>query len=333
MFRSVSALSLSTLLVSTLASSPATAEVLELKSGETLIGRVTEVTNEGLQIRVGFPRNEQLSVQTEQIKPASLYAVLSARIDPNSAKDRAELAQTCLDLGLMGHAIAEFREAISLDPALRDKHGGKIRQIQEEVAEGIFREIQNALKENRLSHAKLNSEVLVEFYPETAAGKKAKRTLDDIMTQKKAMMSREAKKEEAIRTSLKEAERLEARAEKLASRVKSDISRKAKDRKINQQVAQILESAYSKVRNIETLPEERNERYGSELLATQRRLQTKLGQQYLKLGTAFVQIRALPTAEQYSVKACELDSEGRSCARLQNLIIQARLTSGWGRGR
>ncbi len=66
------------------------------------------------------------------------------------------------------------------------------------------------------------------------------------------------------------------------------------------------------------------------LVAAQSDLRKRLTAAYLALGTIYLERRALPDADEWCNKACDLDPENKRSHALHTLILQAKIVNGWG---
>ncbi len=308
------------------------AETVELTSGEVLIGRVVALDDSSLTLQVGFPKVEIRTIQRSEVVPSSLYTLLASRIDPDNAEDHLRLAEVSLELGLPGHAIAEYREAARLDPSRKKVAERNVKAIREKIATDLLADSTDAFAEGRWAEAKLNAEVIVERFGDTKAAPQTRRLIHKIKELVKAREEvKEASRAEADQA-LEEALRYEQRADDLRLTVAGGIGISAKEQRLRKKAIAYLEKSWKALKDIQPPPTGDNQNELS-FTATRDRIKKVLGDHYLAIGTLYIQRRALPTAEEYNVNACRLDPESGGCILLQDLIVQARLSNGWTRRR
>lgn len=294
------------------------AQALELRSGDVVFGRVVGVSDADVRVAATWPKTGELSLARTDLMPASLYAVLAARIDAANAADHVALAETSLRIGLPLHAIAEYREAARLDPGLVETVTTKVRAIREQVAAELLAQAREALDEDRWPEAKLTGQVIAERYGDTAAAAPSREIVARAQQTGRAMT--QAKANTPASAALQTALRHEAQAD--AIDLPRSIGLTVKERKRREQAVKHLEAAWKTVGGSDAVD--------GPLAQARTRIRDKLGAQYLALATSLVQVRATGPAERWNAKACALDPEGGGCQHVQDLIIQARLSSGHG---
>ena len=171
----------------------------------------------------------------------------------------------------------------------------------------------------------------MDRYQDTKAGPRARELQPRVLElARKSGKNRDAGADE-IQRALKTAAQAETEADKLAQGLPVTAGDSVKEQRQRERVVQKLEAAWHAVMGL--MPRADVDLGTAELLTrTQERVRTALGSQYMALASAFVQRRAIPTAESYNQKACGLDPESGGCRHLQDLIVQARLVGGYGAG-
>ena len=313
-----------------LAVSSVHAETLELKTGEVLIGRVLRVDDRVVEMEVGFPEEKTVTIAQEDMTPGSLYTILAAHSNPASAQAHLSLAETSLRLGLRGHAIAEYREAARLDPTLRESVETKVSGIRRELAADLLLEARIASEEARWAAALLTLNVVLDRFADTPSAKEAARLLAEVKREIRATKAGSRVSAEKLDKAIREAERHEKKAEEVGQGASGYIGLTIKEQKRREKVIANLEKAWNALKDI--APPEREAHDFERFTSVRERIRGKLGQHYLALGTAFLKRRAINSAEDYNIKACELDTESGECHKLQDLIVQARIISGGGGG-
>ena len=299
------------------------AQTLELRSGEVMIGRVTEIGEKSLKIEVSYPVPGARTVERADVEPRSIYAVLSARIDQDDAHARLALAGTCRELGLFAHAIAEAREAARLDPSLRASANDMIAELHAAMAAEVLRQAEAAFAEDRLGSARLAAQTVVRDHRNTAAAKGAADLLRRLGARASPAL-RHATADQitaAVESARKGLDRADGSAHATAHGSMRD------QRALEREIAR-LEKAWRAIGDL--APPEEAVTLADRLSSTQAEVRKRLVGAYLTMGSFHLQRRALPDADEWCNKACELDPENHHLHRLHELIVQAKVFSGWG---
>lgn len=300
-----------------LAAASLPAQALELRSGEILAGRVTAVRADSLTMTTGYPTVQERTVARADVEPRSWLALLQARSDANDAKAHLVLAATAEDLALPGHAIVELQQALQLDASLRGEVERRIAALRTQVAADLLTMAKDALAAERFGEAKLTAQVLTEKYADTPAAAGAKElyaaALQHLRTSAPPVAGRTDAKAVAA------AKELEDKADKLAPATAGGIGPTVKETRQREQSVKLLEKAMSTLAPLA----------GDDAAAARDRVRGKLRDQYLALATNLLQRRSLDRATEWNGMACALDPEHGGCHRLQDLIVQARLTYGY----
>jgi len=308
-----------------LATSPLNAQTHELLTGEVLIGPVTAIDATHVDIQVGKADAARRIPRTD-FAPTALYRILRARAMPSSVDAHVRLAEEAKMLGLELHAIAELRAARELDPKIASTIDQRIQLLRNRIADRIADEASEFLKMERPAKAKLHAEVLLDKYSDTPAGKQAEKLLMGALD-KLMESSGKPVDEKTLLRAIRKAEGYEARADKLGIRLNGAVRFSNKDKQQRERAIRYLEKAWQKlgdVRPDQGVAAANSDRY-SQLRA---RVREKLGAHYLAIGNVLVQRLALPSAEEYNARACELDPHGGGCKLLQSRIIEARISRG-----
>ena len=302
---------------------PVSADTIELRSGEVLIGEVTAVSDRVVTVRVSYPESATKEIEKSDLAPRSLYSIVASRIDGKSAGERMRLAQLCLEIGLPGHAIAEYREASRLDPTLGKSIDKRISVIRSEIATRLLADVTEARDAGKWERVHLNARHLVDRYPKTTAARQARKLLRQATSELEKRVRAEAVDDAKARRAIGEATRKFKRAQEIMT--SEAIGHTVKEQRRRERSIRRLESAWKVVQGITTVSESET---AAGFASLKTKIREQLHQQYVALGTLHVKRRSLPAAESWNVKACELDPKGGGCANLQNLIVQARITNG-----
>jgi hypothetical protein len=324
---------LSALFLLAVSAASLSAQTLELRSGEVVIGRVLEVDDHTVRVEVTFPDVSARSIARADIEPRSIYALLSARINQADARSHLELAVTCRELGLFALAIAEAWEAGRRDPTLRPTVDKMIPELRGQIAAEVLRQAESDFADGRLGAARLAAEVVMRDYDDTPAARGAKR-----LTERVAARVGPAPR---VATA-KEAEKLVAEARKDLERTEKDTATPAhgsvRDQRDLERAVVRLEKIWAKIGDllvpvadatsatVTTSPATP----ADHLSSMQAELRERLTAAYLSLGSIYLQRRALPDAEEWCNKACALDPKNAHLHRLHERILQAKIVGGWG---
>lgn len=301
------------------------AQTLDLKSGEVVIGRVSAIDGEVVKIDVGYPNVEQRSIQRSEITPLSLYYVLAAGVDPSNAAAHMTLAETCSDLGLWAHVIAEAREAARLDRSMKSAAERHVGVARSEIAQGLLAEAREALDEGREAAARLALTAVVTDYSETLAGVDAKKLLGVLNEKEKAAQPKRLISKAQAAEALDRAEAHLKAAATVAAPTANHGGSKAQ-RRLESIVAH-LEKGWGTIKDVD-LAEPIDVELAHQLANRRTEMRRRLVESYLELGTAFIQRRAIPDAEKYCELACGLDPENRANHALHRLILNAKISRG-----
>ena len=313
---------------------PLSAQTLELRSGEVVIGRVLAVDDHTVKLEVTFPDVSVRSIKRSDIQPRSIYALLSARIDQADAKAHLGLARTCKKLGLLALAISESREASRRDAALSPIVDKLIIQLRGQLAGEILQQAEGDYAEDRMGSARMAAHVLKRDYGDTDAATGAKKLMAKIAArvgpQPREISAKEVNKVVAA------ARRALARTAKKTGATPAHGS--MRDQRALQSAVSRLEKAWARIGNLVGPHEEATPEAGRTSVATpadrlslvQAELRRRLTASYLSLGSIYLERRALPDADDWCNKACALDPENKHLHRLHELILQAKIVSGWG---
>ena len=108
------------------------------------------------------------------------------------------------------------------------------------------------------------------------------------------------------------------------------------DQRTAERAVRLYEAAWEKAKELPLAPGAGEA--AEKVESVRARARKSLVDAYLTAGTILLQRRALPSAEEYCNRACELDPENRSNHELHRLILEARAlyygtVGGRGRGR
>ena len=293
------------------------AQALELRSGEIVAGRVTAVRGDSLTMTTGYPSVQERTIARADVEPRSWLALLQARSEANDAKAHLELATAAEGLALPGHAIVELQQALQLDSSLRDEVERRITTLRTQVAADLLAMAKDAITAERFGEAKLTAQVITEKYGDTPSAAAAKEVYAAALQHLRTTVPPVTNRADAKAVSA--AKELEDKADKLAAVTAGGIGPTVKETRQREQSAKLLEKALSTLAPLA----------GDDATTARDRVRGKLRDQYLALATNLLQRRSLDRATEWNGMACALDPEHGGCHRLQDLIVQARLTYGY----
>ncbi len=313
----------------------ARAESVQLRGGASLEGDVSLEGPDTVVVDARFPAVKVVRLKRSELTPESLFSVLERRTDAKNPLKRRELGQVAETLGLLGAAVAEYRAAASLDASLAKEMDAKIEALIEEIAAGLLGDAKDLLDEGKSQAAIRNLHSLLERYPKSRAAKGVQ-----------ALMG---KAHEAAGTAAETAKKTvdAAGAEKIADAVLAHLQKGEKaragvaghegaggaaDQRAILRAIDHYEDAWAGAKKFpvtETGNAELNTRLGD----LHAKAKASLVQAYLTAGTMLLERRAIPSAERYCNKACELDPENKANHDLHRLIIEAKINSYSRRGR
>ena len=311
------------------------AESVQLRAGQTLEGEVSLEGPDTVVVSARFPEVKVIKLRRAELTPDSLYSVLARRTDPNDARKRRELGETAEGLGLLGAAVAEYRAAAALDPSLGKEMERKIAALTEEIAAGLLEDAKDLLDDGKPNAAIRYLHTILERYPKSEAAKgvealmgkaheaagaaadTAKKTVDPAMAEKAA---------DSVLAHLKKGDKV--RAEVAGHETAGGMA----DQRAILRAIDHYEDAWDDAKRFPVTGTGKAD-LDARLRELHARAKSSLIDAYLTAGTMLLERRAIPSAERYCNKACELDPENKPGHALHRWIIEAKINYYWGRGR
>ena len=308
-------------------------EAIVLKDGSVYIGDVRDVTADSVIANVEHPAPGEQTFARTDLTDESLWRLLTTRIAEGDAKGRLELGRWAEKRALLTPALFEYQRA-EKSPEFAATAGERIRDLESRLAMQLFDEGEELLILGKPASAKQYFLVLIERYPTTSLAQVAKLRVDRAQKEiaaplaaKKspgsgdAVLSKSAWDREiakAVKHSVR-AERYEKRA------VHGDRSvQQARDLK---RAVKHLEEAVEIVQDLGPTPDGAND---ATVNALRNDIHKRLLKTYLDLGLVYLLRQSIPQAEEWCVKACDLDPQNAESHTLHKRIIEARLASQWG---
>lgn len=149
-------------------------DVVQLKAGQMLVGRVLKMGSDSVEMLVNGER-EARRVAFGEILPYSLYILKRDRIDKTSGQARFDLGEFCMTGGLYSTAVREFEEALKLDKSLADRAQKRRDEAHHEDARSKFEEAKKLRAEKRYEDANKTLQLLRERYSDTPYADEARK--------------------------------------------------------------------------------------------------------------------------------------------------------------
>jgi tetratricopeptide (TPR) repeat protein len=304
-------------------------QTLDLRSGEIVIGRVAEVNDREIVVETGYPEPVTRTVPRGDLAPLSLYSLMAMRSDPADAKAHVKLAQLARELGLPAQAIAEYREAGRLEPSLKGAMETAATEVRRALAADLLDDAREAMNDGRLAAARLLLHAIASKYADTPAAKDAGVLTAELRTKEQpALAGTKILPPKEVEAAMKRANDHEKRADSVGE---ASPHGGAKEQRRLEAAVGHLESAWAAVKGVGGA--EGDPGLTDRLLRQREEIRRTLTGAYLAIGTVLVERRALPGADSYCEKACELDPENKDSHALHGLILQAKISRGYGRAR
>ena len=322
-------------------------QTLQLRSGEVVLGRVTDVGDQEVQVQVSYPQAEQRTIAREEIAPLSLWNTLAARTAPDDAQAHLALARQARELGLQGQAIAALREAQRLDDALKGKAQEQIDAIRSELAQQLLAEGRKAVEEGRRPAAHLMLQAIADRYGDTPAAEEAanlRRRMSGTTTGTTAGDRADSEAADAAadagdaggadttgkrRLDADELQKLlqdaRQRFEQVARTPVPPAPSSVQHQRLLERRVELLEPVY---RTMTAVAKPAEAQLAQELQQVQTRAKRELIDSYVGLGSILAQRQAFPEAQSYAEKACGIDPDSQGCHRIYRLIELGRTLGG-----
>ncbi len=191
-------------------------DVLQLRSGRLVVGKITAVDEKGVTIRTdtGEARYDWATLQ-----PLCQYEIRAARVDPADARGHLALARFCLEQGLYPHAreeLAVARGVGGVDSRILDDLSSLVDRAE---ADEVFARIERLTGEEEYLKAVQVIREFIKGTPENAYTKKARAMVADLLRRHDARVRRDAEERKQAEEDARN-RRLAARLAKLHAAVK-----------------------------------------------------------------------------------------------------------------
>ncbi|OHB77478.1 MAG: hypothetical protein A2Z34_03435 [Planctomycetes bacterium RBG_16_59_8] len=185
--------------------------IVELNSGEKLIGVVTELTSDA--VKVELKDGGTAEYKLKDVKPYSVFPLRKTRIDDKSAAAHAELGDFAFENNLYPQAVSEYAKAIDLDGSLKEKLEKKLSEAKTGDAKILFEDGIALAKKKQYEDAVRKLTLVRTKYPSSAYDAQAAEELEKVaaivkeLNEKKRQDLEEAKKRLEDKLKEKEAKR------------------------------------------------------------------------------------------------------------------------------
>ncbi len=145
---------------------PAGADTVTLRDGRILVGTVTAADAKSVTIKL--KSDVVIKLRLTDLAPAEQYRLKVAHEAPTTAGEHLALGQFCLAHSLVGPARRHFEQAASLDPRHESQVELRLEELDELLAEQIYRRILKLGQAGRYQKALDQIRALTQKFPRTA---------------------------------------------------------------------------------------------------------------------------------------------------------------------
>ncbi len=329
-------LAVAALVISAVLAVPAQAtEIVFTTDGSTYHGEVVEVSESAVVMDADWPPLGRVTLERSRIEDRSWWRLRTQRLGEDWEK-RLALAEWAEERGLFVQAVIEFKR-VREDADLRDRATTSIQRIERRLALELLDRGESLLADARPSAARRYYEIIVRRYPATDVAPMARSRLTAIeeaaeRERRRLRAAREEARElRAFRrdaaawdAELKAIRLLMEKAEELGSAVTAHTRTVRDSRRVRDQ-AKHLEKAWRQVTALGPPPDGVD---CDDVDRVRSLVKERLVTAYLRLGEGELVRGSIVRAEEWCVRACELDPEGRENHDLHEKIIDAFLLSG-----
>lgn len=160
-------------------------EILQLKSGEIIKGKILKVDDKGIQIQPAT--NQEIYFTYEQLNAYSAYDIRRKRMNKESADDHLAIADFCKRFGLLAYASSHLREALSRAPERKDEISRIQKSIRDEDAKQKLKTakdiVDQRLEKRYDEAAKLLHDIIEKNSPDDSPYYEEARKLEERLTE------------------------------------------------------------------------------------------------------------------------------------------------------
>lgn len=303
----------------------ASAETVELNTGKVLVGEVRLNGEDDITVEARFPETKTVKLKYRDLTPISLYHVLERRSDPKNPKERLKLGEFAEESNLNGIAIAEYTAVKQLDNRFTKDMDDRIAGLRNAIAKDILDDAENMLEEGNPNGALMYLHTILEQYPETKASKEATKVIARAHEQAgaSAEIGQKTVSDDEAPKILDEINKHLERGDRWLKAVGGHEGSSTQDQRSAERAVKYYERAWSLAKMLPVAPDDAQLK--THIIDLRDRVKEDLVKAYLTTGTIYLQRGAIPSAEEYCNKACELDPENKENHLLHRLIIEAKI--------
>ena len=306
----------------------AKADTIHLRSGETLIGDARLEGTDAVIVESRYPEVRTVRLTRDDLAPESLYGLVERTTDAHSVAGVRSLADLAERLGLNAVAIADYRAVKALEPSSASTADARIVALTNEIASDVLEDGRSLLAQGQAAAALQYLHTVLERYPDSPAAKEAKP-----LVEKATAIAGESAQVARVTVSAPDAPRLADEVEKHLAKGDAAVRlvsghagmNSVQDQREMLRAIDHFEDAWESAKRL-PVSATGDGALDQRLTTLRSRSQTSLLRAYLTAGSIFLQRRAIPTAERFCNKACELDPQGQSSHDLHRQIIAAKTT-------
>lgn len=302
----------------------ASAETVQLRSGQVLVGEVRLGSGEEIVIEARYPEVKTVTLRRNDLAPESLFEVLERRTDPKDPVKRRELGELADQQNLKGLAVAEYRAVVALDPSQKKELDARIARLLDGIASDLLEDAKDLLEAKNPRAAIMYLHTILEQYPATNAAKGAKKLMDEAHRAaggELEVSTRTASVKEAPQLLDSVAKHLEKGEKQFAAVGAHEGSSVAEQRAAERAIGH-YEDAWEAAKDLPVASGDPS--LQPRIDASRSQARSALLKAYLTAGSIHIQRRSIRSAERYCNKACALDPENKENHALHRLIVQAK---------
>jgi hypothetical protein len=298
----------------------ARAETVHLKTGETLAGNV-RMDGDHVIVDTFYPTISTLRIRKDDLLPESLYDILERRTDVKDAPGRRALAETAEQLGLKGAALVEYLRARNFEPSSAAELDPKIQRLTEDIAADLLEDAEDLLAAGMPNSAVVRLDAVLQRFPDTKTAVRARALLPKAKeaTQETPKGDDPAMSPEQVAKIADRVEKNLAKGEEASALARGHAGASGtRELRVVERAIDHLERAWERTKDLRGASDDAA--LAQKVATLRERARTGLVAAYLRAGTILIQRRAIPGAERYCDKACELDPANETSHELHRLI-------------
>jgi tetratricopeptide (TPR) repeat protein len=198
---------------------PAAADMLQKKSGSFVEGKVLEVTEKGVRIRLA--EGGEATLAFEDLDPYTVYRIRDKRLRETNKVDagaRFALGRYAMENGLYDIGRRDMDDAVKMDASLKSEADRVAAEVEEKDSAKMYEDGMAAMKAGDFPGALLKFQSLVDNFPTSKFVEEAKKSLASATAE---IEKENAKKKELLDSLTKK--KAEAKAAKVEEGVKGKL--------------------------------------------------------------------------------------------------------------